>query len=256
MKNIVITGSSKGLGFEMAKRFLAAGCNVTLSAHNTAHLEKAAAALSTYTANIYTCPCDVSNEADIINLWNASKAKWGNIDIWINNAGVPQETANLWEIPHSELQTLIHTNLMGAVYGTQIAVKGMLQQGHGQVYNMEGFGSNGMRRASINWYGTTKNAITHFTQAMAEELVHTPIQVGRLSPGMMVTDFITGHGKVSAAAKNIYNILGDKPDAPARFLVDRMLHNTKNNAHLVWLTNSKIMLRFVMSVFSKRDLFK
>ena len=256
MKNIVITGGSKGLGLEMARQFLQQGCQLSIASHNAENLDKAARQLSTYTGKLHTCLCDAGNEADMMKLWTEAKAHWGEIHIWINNAGVPQRTKNLWAIPLNEIESILQTNLMGVVYGTRTAVAGMLAQGHGQVYNMEGFGSNGMHRPGINWYGTTKNAITYFTLGMAQELKGTQVIIGRLSPGMMVTDFIRDNEMDIAATRKIYNILGDMPDAPACYLVHKMLHNKSNNAHFVWLGTVKIIYRFLRAVFVKRDLFK
>ena len=56
--------------------------------------------------------------------------------------------------------------------------------------------------------------------------------------------------------KKVYNILGDYPDVVAEFLVNEMINNTKNNAHIEWLTNGKAAWRFMTSMFNKRDFFK
>ena len=86
--------------------------------------------------------------------------------------------------------------------------------------------------------------------------------IGRLSPGIMITDFITNalgdKGKIELPekTKKVYNILGDYPDVVATFLVENMLKNTKNNAHIEWLTNSKAAWRFMTAGFNKRDFFK
>ena len=87
------------------------------------------------------------------------------------------------------------------------------------------------------------------------------IIVGKLSPGIMITDFITnalGNGEkinLSEKTKKVYNILGDYPDVVANFLVNGMLKNNKNGAKIEWLTNSKAAFRFMTAGFNKRDFF-
>jgi hypothetical protein len=94
-----------------------------------------------------------------------------------------------------------------------------------------------------------------------KELEGRPVLVGRLSPGMMLTDFFTGaHGSEGSPAvreerfRKIFNILGDKPETVAAFFAPRILENSRNNAHIVWLTNAKASLRFATAVFKKRRL--
>jgi short-subunit dehydrogenase len=116
----------------------------------------------------------------------------------------------------------------------------------------------------LSIYGTSKRAITYFTQALAKESEqrNTGVIIGRLSPGIMITDFITNalgdKGKIELPekTKKVYNILGDYPDVVANFLVAEMIKNTKNNAHIEWLTNGKAAWRFMTSGFNKRDFFK
>ena len=87
----------------------------------------------------------------------------------------------------------------------------------------------------------------------------TPVRFGTLSPGMVVTDFLLDPLRGDAAqleeAKKIFNILADRVDAVAPFLVRGILKAKKNGAHIAWLTPAKAMTRFLFAPFSKRDLF-
>ena len=155
-------------------------------------------------------------------------------------------------------------DLKGAVLGSKVAMETMLPRGQGAIYNLEGYGSNDAMMLGLNMYGTTKRAVTHFTQAMAKESEEkqTGILVGRLSPGIMITDFtVKALGDQEAIdlpekTKKVYNILGDYPDVVAAFLVKEMLTNTHNNAHIQWLTSGKAAWRFMTAAFNKRDFFK
>ena len=78
----------------------------------------------------------------------------------------------------------------------------------------------------------------------------------------MITNFIStalGDGEKIALdekTKKVYNILGDYPDVIAKFMVDKMIVNTKNNVKFTWLTNGRAAFRFMTSGFNKRDFFK
>lgn len=261
MKNVVITGSTRGVGLCMAKEFLKSGCNVTVSGRSEKSFEVAKKELAEFSDQVLYVPCNVRIKEELENLWKESAQKWGQVDYWINNAGqnVPHEFA--YDIEQSYVDAVIDTNIRGMIYGSQVATRKMLSQGNGQVWNMEGLGSNDMIQVKTILYGTTKSALTYFTKGLAKELEGTAVLVGRLSPGMMLTDFITKtpDGEKSPVIEDprfqkIFNILADKPETVAAFFVPRMLENKKKNAHIVWLTHIKSLLRFTTAAFKKRKL--
>jgi short-subunit dehydrogenase len=110
-------------------------------------------------------------------------------------------------------------------------------------------------------YGTTKHALTYFMKGLAKELDGSDVTAGRLSPGMMLTDFIlkTPDGKTAAIEQDerfqrLFNILADKPETVAAFFVPRILANKQNNVQISWLTNRKAAFRFLAAPFTKRKL--
>lgn len=261
MKNVVITGSTRGIGLCMANEFLKAGCNVTVSGRSEKSLEAAKIKLSQYSGRALFVPCNVRTKSEIDTLWIESAAKWGKIDFWINNAGQNCPHEFVHDTEQNYVDAVIDTNLKGVIYGTQIAAKNMLVQGGGQIWNMEGLGSNDMIQIKTILYGTTKRALTYFTKGIAKELAGTPVLAGRLSPGMMLTDFITKtpNGEESPVIRdrkflNLFNILADKPETVAAFFVPRILSNRKNDAHIEWLTSIRAVGRFASSAFKKRKL--
>lgn len=260
-KNVVITGSTNGIGLEMALEFLKAGCNVTISGRKSQISSALADKLRSYSDKYIYIQCDVRILTDIKSLWNLSSKRWSTIDIWINNAGVNVPYRNIWETESCYLENVINTNILGMIYGSQIAAENMLNQKHGAIYSMEGLGSNNMWQPKTILYGTTKHALTYFMEGLAKELKDTGIIAGRLYPGMMLTDFITKgpDGKRAETMENIsfkkiFNILGDTPSTVAQALVPRVIKNRKNNARLSWLTTGKIIKRFLFAPFNKRKL--
>lgn len=252
MKNIVITGSTRGIGLAMAMEFLRAGCHVTLSGRGEGLTKEVLNVLSPFEGNYIYISCNVGEKADHQNLWDVSFAKWGSIDIWINNAGQNSPHEFCWEIDEKHTENIIKTNITGVIFGSQVAVAGMTKQGHGAIYSMEGLGSNNMIQPKTILYGTSKHALTYFCKGLAKELDGKNIIAGRLSPGMMLTDFITKdpNGTQSDVLKDqqfikLFNILADKPETVAKFFIPRILSNTKNNAQIAWLTNRKAAWRFM-----------
>jgi short-subunit dehydrogenase len=261
VENIVITASTRGAGLCMAREFLKSGCNVTVSGRSEKSFEVSKKVLAKFSDKVLYLPCNVSVKEEVENLWNESANKWGQIDFWINNAGQNCPHKYVYDTDQNYVDAVIDTNLKGMIYGSQVAAKNMLSQGSGQIWNMEGLGSNNMIQEKTIIYGTSKHALTYFTKGLAKELEGTSVLVGRLSPGMMLTDFITktpnGEKPVIFEDKSfnkIFNILADKPETVAAFFVPRILKNRKNNAHIVWLTNTKSSLRFAMSLFKTRKL--
>ncbi len=87
MKNIVITGSTRGIGLSMATQFLRIGCNVTLSGRGEELSEATRSTLSSFEGKYIYIPCNVQKKANLQILGDESSRQWGGIDIWINNAG-------------------------------------------------------------------------------------------------------------------------------------------------------------------------
>ena len=266
MKTVVITGSTRGLGFEMARLFRQNGWNLVINGVNQQRLDKAGEELRRLpgAGEVAAFAGSVASGEELQALAAFAAEKFGTIDIWINNAGVNQPMKAIWELSEQEIDAILDIDLRGAVMGSRLAALQMEKQPQGGfIYNLEGYGSNDAMMLGLNMYGTSKRAVTHFTQAFARELAERggKVKAGRLSPGIMITDFTVKAlgGKESIAlpekTKKVYNILGDYPDVVAAHLVKGMLENTKNNAHIEWLTSGKAAWRFMTAAFNKRDFF-
>ena len=245
----------------MATEFLSAGCRVTLSGRGDTLTEEAAKALSHFKDRFIYIPCDVQNRESLYKLWDLSQKHWVTVDIWIKNAGSNAPHKVAWETGESYTRQIICTNILGMVYGSQIAASEMIRQGHGAIYSMEGLGSNNMIQPKTILYGTTKHALTYFMKGLAKELDGSGVIVGRLSPGIMLTDFITKtpDGESSDVIldkqfRKVFNILADKPETVAKFFIPRMLDNNRNNVQIIWLNKKKAAWRFIIAGIHKRKL--
>jgi len=155
------------------------------------------------------------------------------------------------------MAAVLDTNITGTLYGAKIAISGMLEQGFGAVYNMEGLGSDGRRVKGLTLYGTTKRAVRYLTEGLVAETNGTPVLVGRLSPGMVTTDLLMGRydqrSEEWEKASRIFKILADRVETVTPWLVDKVLANTKHGASFQWLTAPKILGRVLSAPFVTRD---
>jgi short-subunit dehydrogenase len=142
---------------------------------------------------------------------------------------------------------------------SSVAMQGMLAQGFGQIYNMEGFGAGGNIREGMSVYGTSKAAVRYYSKALIAEADETAVQVGILSPGMVMTDLILRQYQDKPEElekyKRIFNIIADRVENVTPWLVNKMLANQKNGAHFQYAPSTKLAWRFISSPFNKRDVF-
>ena len=260
MKTIVITGSTRGIGYGLADSFLALGCKVTISGRSAAKVEQATMALSSKhnPDRVLGALCDVTHFEQVQALWDAAQAHFGKVDIWINNAGLGHSQTDFWEHAPAEIKTVVETNLVGAMYGARVALRGMLEQGYGAIYNMEGLGSDGRRVRGLTLYGSTKCGLGYLTDALVEETKGTAVLVGALRPGMVMTRLVTqqyqGRPEDWERDKGIFNILADRVETVTPWLAQRVLENNKHGVRIKWLGRGKTIGRFLCAPFRKRDL--
>ncbi len=264
MKTVVITGSARGLGYNMARFFREYDYNVVISDLKEEKLVKAKEELEKTDSKgkVAYKTCNVSKLNELQELMKFSIAEFNTVDIWINNAGVNQPQKAVWELSENEIHTIIDVDLKGTIYGSKVAMEEMSKNHSGAIYNIEGYGSNDAHMLGLNMYGTSKRTVTYFTESLAKESEerNTGVIVGKLSPGIMITEFTThslGNDSIelSEKTKKVYNILGDTPQTVGKFLVDEIIKNTKNNVKINWLTNRKAFVRFLTAGFNKRNFF-
>ena len=260
MKNIVITGSTRGIGYGLTDSFLAHGCAVVISGRSEINIAKASDALkSKYGAGqILGFPCDVRDSGQVQALWDEAKSKLGKIDIWINNAGISGSQIEIWENPPAQVRDIVDTNILGTIFGSQVAVRGMVEQGHGCIYNMEGMGSDGRMHEGLIIYGLTKYGVPYFTKGLVKETQGTSLIIGSIRPGMVMTEFLIGQFKDRPEewerAKRIFNIIVSRVEEVTPWIVERILANEKSGVCISYMSPAKFLQRFLLSLFKKRTL--
>ncbi len=266
MKTVVITGSARGFGYAMIKLFRENNYNVVLCDINENELNKAVNNLKEVKSKgkILSFKTDITKEEDVNSLIDNTVKELGTIDIWINNAGVNQPDKAIWELESKDINRLIDIDLKGTILCSKLVMPVMIKQKSGAIYNVEGYGSTDAKMLGLSIYGTSKRAITYFTEALAKESEtrNTNVNIGKITPGIMITNFINtslGDGEkieLPDKTKKVYNILGDYPETIADFMVKKIMNNKKNNVKFTWLTGRKAFFRFMTAGFTKRDFFK
>lgn len=251
-KVVVVTGGTRGIGRGLAKEFLSLGCQVAVCGRSAMAVDEVVSSLG-----VVGVVADVTDEAGMRKLWDATLEAYGRVDVWINNAGVSAPRGPFAEADLEDAWRAVEINLRGVMTGSQVALQGFLAQGRGQLWNMEGFGSGGQKAAGMASYGASKRAVTYFTRALGKDDLGS-VQVCLLSPGIVATDLLTGDydgdPEGLAKAKKIFNILGDRVETVTPWLARQVLSTDKTGAHVQWLTRRKAFGRFA-TAFRKRDIF-
>lgn len=255
---VLVTGSTRGIGHGLAVEFLRRGHSVVVtgrSAEAVARAESGLKPMGPVLGQVLDVRSLDSNQA----AWDATVARFGRLDIWISNAAIATDRVLLADLPGEQIAATIETNMAGTMFGTKVALAGMLKQGSGRIYTFEGFGSNDMTSPGLTVYGATKRAIRYFTASVAKEYKDSPVLVGSLSPGMVPTDLLLYSSRGSdaaewAKAKRMMNILADRVETVTPWLAEQALTNQQQGAKIEWLTRGKALRKFLMAPFTKRDL--
>lgn len=264
MKSVVITGSTKGIGFGYAAEFAKRGHNVCIAGRGQADVDAALAKLAPLAvrgARAIGRVCDVTRVDQVQTLWDAAHREFGVVDIWINNAGFARSGPPFMGLTPDELRSMVDTNVIGTVNGSQVAVRGMQAQGHGHIFNTLGGGADGRVVPGMIGYSTTKRAVKYFTACLADELKGSTVRVGAISPGINVSDGMIRELMALPAGERKkalwpLNVLGDHVETTTPWIVERVLADVaagRSGTRIVWMTGAKVMGRFLGALVKTRD---
>ncbi|MCA0353858.1 MAG: SDR family oxidoreductase [Chloroflexi bacterium] len=220
-KVIVITGGSRGLGLAMAEAMLRQGAKVVIAGRDQASLEQAFAQLKRQSSHVLATTCDVGDLAAIEALRDQTIARFGKLDVWINNAGVAGPYGATVAIHPRDYRRVIDTNIFGTYHGSIVALKYFQQQGHGKLINLFGRGDTGPVPFQTA-YGASKSWVRNFTLALAKEHRNQGIEILGFNPGLMTTDMLTdvqvmaGYEAKLEALSTILRMWGNPPSVPAQ----------------------------------------
>jgi glucose 1-dehydrogenase len=182
-RRILVTGAARGLGLACATRFIAEGAKVMLADVLTEEGEAAATALGPNAAFI---ACDVSDRARIAAAIDATVARWGGLDVLVNNAGIAPRGDILGTDP-ALFDRVIAINLTAAFHGIQLAAPHMIAGGRGVVINMSSVNAV-MTIPTLLAYNVAKGGLNQLTRNTAIALAPHNIRVVGIGPGTILTE--------------------------------------------------------------------
>ncbi|KAL5734264.1 hypothetical protein ACOSP7_032125 [Xanthoceras sorbifolium] len=226
--NVLITGSTKGIGYALAKQFLKAGDNVIICSRSAERVESALNSLREDFGeqHVWGTTCDVRKGQDVKDLVAFAEQNLKYIDIWINNAGSNAYCYKpLAEASDEDLIEVVTTNTLGLMICCREAIKMMRNQPRGgHIFNIDGAGSDGRPTPRFAAYGATKRSVVHLTKSLQAELQMQEdknVVVHNLSPGMVTTDLLMS-GATTKQAKFFINVLAEPAEVVAEYLVPRI----------------------------------
>ena len=236
MKHVVITGATRGVGFGLAQAFLELGCRVTLAGRTDTSThdarERLLAEFPGASDRISGRACDVTETNQLEALWRHAAAI-APVDLWINNAGMSPRFARLWELSASELRTVIDTNVDGVMVGSSVALRGMIEQKNGVIYNAVGFGSDGSMFPGALAYAASKRMVDYVTKALAREANGSGVRLCTMDPCAVRTDMVAGTWSALGADKPwvgaVIDALALEPRECGRLLAPRLLRNQRSD---------------------------
>jgi 3-oxoacyl-[acyl-carrier protein] reductase len=190
-KVAIVTGGSRGIGLGVARRLVAEGVKVAVTGKSDAHLNAARPLLEgAGPGSVETLQADVRFYDQVQQSIAATVARFGGLDILINNAGVGIFT-NVADMSPQQWAEVIDTNLTGVFYACQAAIPEMRRRGGGFIINISSLaGKNAFPSAAA--YCASKSGLNAFSEALMQEVRYDNIRVSYVMPGSVATGFSGG----------------------------------------------------------------
>ncbi|MGV9253917.1 SDR family NAD(P)-dependent oxidoreductase [Streptomyces sp. NPDC003697] len=184
-KVAIVTGAGRGLGRSMAQALVEAGAAVTVAARTTTELDSFVDEVKAAGGQALACPTDITDEASVESMVEATVETFGRIDILVNNSGIVATTP-LLDQPADEWDRVLATNLRGTYLATRAAGRHLVAQGAGKVINIaSNFALQGVANHAA--YSASKAGVIGFTRSMAMEWAKAGVQVNAIAPGYFAT---------------------------------------------------------------------
>ena len=184
-RHALVTGGASGIGFAVAKRFLAEGAQVVIADLND---EQSSAAVVRLSGNCGKTIGDVSKLADAERMVNEAVSKLGTLDILINNAGI-ETMGSVTTAQDNEWERQININLNGVYRMSRFAVPKIIEGGGGTIVNMSSVGGL-VAVKEFSAYGASKAAVIQLTRSMAADYAEYNIRVNAVCPGAADTPLL------------------------------------------------------------------
>ncbi|WP_139974409.1 SDR family oxidoreductase [Ochrobactrum sp. CGA5] len=181
----LITGSSQGIGFALARGLAEHGAKVIINGRDRNKVDAAVTRLEEEGHRVFASTFDVTDAEEARAAIDLIEKEIGPLDILVNNAGMQYRTA-LEDFPIEKWQQLLETNVSSAFYVGQAVARHMIPRGYGKIINIASVQSE-LARPSIAPYTATKGAIRNLTRGMATDWAQHGLQINAIAPGYFKT---------------------------------------------------------------------
>lgn len=184
-KVALVTGAAYGIGFAIAQALAGAGAKIAFNCRSKEHLDTALAA---YKENGITAKgflCDVTDEAQVVQMVSEIEKELGVIDILVNNAGIIKRIP-MHEMNTEDFRQVVDIDLTAPFIVSKAVIPGMIQKGHGKIINICSMMSE-LGRETVSAYASAKGGLKMLTRNIASEYGQYNIQCNGIGPGYIAT---------------------------------------------------------------------
>ena len=183
-----VTGGGRGIGKEIARRFVEAGADVVIASRKTENLQAAADEFSSLAGRVLPVRCHIGKPEEIETAVAEAERAFGAIDIVVNNGATNIQQGPSLDVTDSALMKMVEINVLSAVRILRLTVPKMIEKGGGSVINISSIAGLRPQREGL-LYSLTKAGLIMMTRTWADEWGPHGVRVNAIAPGLVRTDF-------------------------------------------------------------------
>ena len=187
-KVALVTGGGRGIGKEIARRFVAAGADVAIASRKMENLVKTANEFSSLPGRVLPLPCHIGKLDQIEAAVAETEKLFGSVDIMVNNGATNLEQGPSLNVTDAAVLKMIEINVLSAVRFLRLIVPKMIEKGGGSIINIASIAGLRPQREGL-LYSFTKAGLIMMTRTWADEWGRHGVRVNAIAPGLVRTDF-------------------------------------------------------------------